>query len=221
MSTQPPMPRWLRTRLAKGYYQKLKDYDTATWRRELERIYARFWRLDRRMGRIDFPSWRTNLRGLVPAYIGPPPVWVLAPGEKPEGLRSSRLISVAIDLTVSDELLGKHFFRVVRQQRAELSVPSPTRGRGRKPKGMPNDAVGEVQFKVWIANRIVELADIYFWAEFRRIAIKKAAIASWLFTADLARPSKRVTEATKVLRGALALAPQLWAQSLPTPKKGP
>jgi hypothetical protein len=173
------------------------------------------------MGRVDFPSWSTNLRGLVPAYIGPPPVWVLAPGEKPEGLRSSRLISLAVDLTVSDELLAKHFRDVVRQQRVALGVPSPTRVRGRTPAGMPNDAVGPAQFKVWIANRIVELADIYFWADFRRIPIKKTAIARWLFAADLARPPKRVTEAEEVLRNALALARQLWAQSLSTPKKGP
>jgi hypothetical protein len=215
------MPRWLQARLTKGYYQKLKDYDAADWRWELERINARFWRLDRRMGRVDFPNWSTNLRGLVPAYDGTPPVWVLALGEKPEGLRSSRLISLAVDLTVSDQLLVKHFRDVVRQQRVALGVPSPTRVRGRRPAGMPNDAVGPVQFKVWIANRIVELADIYFWAEFRRIPIKKAAIASWLFAADLARPPKRVTEAMEVLLDALALARQLWAQSLLTPKKGP
>jgi len=208
------MPRWLKTRLAKGYYQKLKDYGAADWRRELERIYGRSWRLNRRMGRIDFPSWRTNVRGLVPAYDGPPPVQLRAPGEMPERLRSSKLVCLAADVTVSDEVLGKHFFRVVRQQRSASGVPSPTRVRGRRPARMPNDAVGQVQFKVWIANRIVELADIHFWAEFRRTQITEVAIASWLF-ADLARPSKRVTEATEVLHDALALARQLWAQSLP------
>jgi hypothetical protein len=160
---------------------------------------------------------------LVPAYIGPPPVQLLAAGEMPERLPSSTLVIMAFDPTVSDELLTEHFLTLLRQQRVALNLLSPTRVRGRKPAGMPNDAVGEAQFNAWIANRIVELADIYVWAEFRRRRITKAAIASWLFTADLARTSKRVTEAEEVLRNALSLPieRQLWAQSLPTPKKGP
>jgi Family of unknown function (DUF6387) len=212
MSARNSPLAWFEARVGRGHYNRLRDYDARAWNWQLDQINGRLWRLARRVGEVDFPSWRENFRGFVPAYIGPPPVQMLAPGEEPEGLPSSRLACMAADLTASDAVLCEDFKAIVRQEREAQGVPSPIAQRGRVPAGMPNDRVGQPQFDIWRKNRIVELADIEFWCRAKRRPITRGQIAAVLFSNN---EPKRVSEARAVLKHALRVGrQQLWAQSL-------
>ena len=164
-------------------YGYLRDLDATGWLRTLQVCLRKLDDAAKRdAGAQTFEEeWGDlpveDVSALLPGFIGPPVVYVVEKADLTalDAIEKPAML-VQVYLRATDSLIIKEFKKALADARKKH--PAPVRKRGPK---APNGKFDKLVFDRWIANQIVQLADLIDWRSREKQRTKDADFGRWLF----------------------------------------
>lgn len=218
------------------------------WLSELERCADLICEQDARKN--GQPHWRDEFRGtigglsvgkkivpienLVPDYIGPAPITIIAKDESyktlfpgwpehhvdvretaydPSEAKSFPVLSVSLNFDAPDAILMRDFGKLLGEIRKQ--IPSPVKVPGEKGDAL-NGTFTASQFASWWDWRMVQLCDLdyYFSQDEKADKPTDVQMGKWLYGDKRNQPGREIAEARQKLRDAISKIPALYAYCL-------